>query len=162
MVRPDETRKRRARARQGLDSCWTSLRGASPLPVSVGAPGSRSRADGEIHLSQAGFQKLVTQGDLGSGEQARGPQHKVKLAASSDSQSTSRAAHFTVKAKFCAPVPKRAWSCGGVGRVARVQRDVRNRRGPSGQPLSRQGDPYKPKVKAESVQRESEGNIVPR
>ena len=161
MVCPDERRRRRAEARRGRRSGWASLGGVSPLPVGVGAPGSRSRARGEIHVSQAGFRKLVRQRELCSGKQARGPQHKVKPAASSELQSGSRAAHFTVKATSAAQVPKRDAGSGGVGGVARVQRDVRNRRGPSCQPLSRQGDPYKPKVKAVAGKRESEGVIVP-
>lgn len=49
----------------------------------------------------------------------------------------------------------------GVGGAARSQGAMRNRRGPSGQPSSGQGGSYKPKVKASTVQRESEGTVVP-
>jgi len=42
-----------------------------------------------------------------------------------------------------------------------VQGEVRNTRGPSAQPASRQGVPYKPKAKAGAAQRESEGTVVP-
>jgi hypothetical protein len=38
---------------------------------------------------------------------------------------------------------------------------MRNRRDPSAPPLSRQGVPYKPKVKSGAAQRESEGVVVP-
>jgi RNA-directed DNA polymerase len=42
-----------------------------------------------------------------------------------------------------------------------VQGEVRNTRGPSAQPSSRQGRRYKAKPKSEPVQRESEGIVVP-
>ena len=51
--------------------------GASPAPVGVGAPGSRSPESGEILESEARRQKPVN-----NGRQGRGPQHEVKLAAS--------------------------------------------------------------------------------
>jgi hypothetical protein len=85
----------------------------------------------------------------------------VKPAASSDSQSGSRAAHLTAKATSGGLVPKRSSGSGGVGGVARAQGIVRNRRGPSDPPSSRRGASYKPKVKAAAGQRESEGVIVP-
>jgi RNA-directed DNA polymerase len=49
----------------------------------------------------------------------------------------------------------------GVGGAAREQGSGRKRRDPSARPWSRQGGPYKPKVKAGAVQRESEGTVVP-
>ena len=96
------------------------------------------------------------------GKQARGPQQQVKLAASTEEQSGSRAAHFTAKATSVAQEPKRVVDPGGVGRAARVQGKVRNTRGPSGPPLSRQGGSYKSKTKSSAVQRESEGIVVPK
>jgi hypothetical protein len=115
---------------------------------------------GEIPRSQAGCQKPKTDVVLADGEQARGPQHKVKSAASLEKQSESRAAHVTAKATFTALHPDGALSFGGVWDVARVQRVVRNRRGPSDVSSSRQVEPYKPKVKSVAGQRESEGIIV--
>ena len=162
MVRPDERRASSALARRASCSGWTILGGVSPLSVGAGAPSSRSRVAGEIVPSQAGCQKPKAGVLSVDGKQARGPQHKVKSAASSDKQSESRAAHFTAKAMLVALKPDGAMSFGGVGDAARVQRIVRNRRGPSGRSLSRQKGPYKPKVKAETDQRESEGIIVPR
>jgi len=44
--------------------------------------------------------------------------------------------------------------------VARVEGCVRNVRGPSLRPLSRQGVPYKRKVKSGAAERESEGVVV--
>ena len=161
MVRPEERRQERAPARVWRRSCWTVLGGVSPLPVSAGAPGSRSRVRGEIVGSQAGCQKPKRRKVRRDGEQARGPQHQVKPAASSDLRSESRAAHVTAKAMLVPPKPDGVTSFGGVGGVARVQRNVRNRRDPSDKSLSRQVEPYKPKVKAASGQRESEGVVVP-
>jgi RNA-directed DNA polymerase len=43
-----------------------------------------------------------------------------------------------------------------------VQGEVRNTRGPSGQPSSRQGGSYKSMTKSSAVQRESEGIVVPK
>ncbi len=113
-------------------------------------------------MSHAGCQKPRRRRVRRDGEQARGPQHQVKPAASTEKQSGSRADHFAAKARSSARVPKRVVGSGGVGGVARVQGIVWNRRGPSGQPLSRQGCSYKPKVKANADQRESEGVVVPR
>ncbi len=161
MVRPDERQNWTARAEQGRCSSWTSLGGVSPLPVSAGAPGSRSGVRGEILASQAGCRKPNRRVFRRDGEQARGPQHKVKPAASSDSRSGSRAAHFTAKAMFVTLYPDGVMNSGGVWGAARVQRDVRNRRDPSDASSSRQVEPYKPRVKAVAGQRESEGAIVP-
>lgn len=161
MVRPDERMRSRALARVRLRSCWMVSGGASPLPVGVGAPGSRSPGLGETPVPEAGCRKSVSGHVLDGREQARGPQHEVKPAASSDSQSGSRAAHVTVKATSVSPVPKGVAGSGGVWGVARAQGTVRNRRGPSALPLSRQGGLHKPKVKAVAEQRESEGAIVP-
>jgi RNA-directed DNA polymerase len=136
--------------------------GASPVPASVGAPGSRSQAAGEILLSRAGRRKPVKQRELRNGEQARGPQHEVKPAASTEEQTGSRAAHVTAKATPSARGPKRAAGPGGVLGAARVQGTVRDTRGPSEQPQSRQGGSYKPKAKAGAAQRESEGIVVPK
>ena len=128
--------------------------GGSPVPVGVGAPGSRPQAGGEIPFARAGCRRPLRR------EQPRGPQHEVKPAASSCSQSGGRAAHAAAKATSSALVPKRAAGPGGVGGVARVEGCVRNVRGPSSRPLSRRAVPYKPKVKSGGVERESEGVVV--
>src|SRR5271167_1989885 len=72
-----------------MSSC-ASPAGASPTSVSVGAPSSRSPEPREIAEAEARRQE--------PGRQGRGPQHQVKLAASTDTQSGSRAAHVTAKA----------------------------------------------------------------
>jgi RNA-directed DNA polymerase len=129
--------------------------GESPVPVSAEAPGSRPQARGEISVSQAGCREPLRR------EQRRGPQHEVKLAASKEKQSGSRAAHVTAKAISVALVSERADGPGGVRSAARVEGEVRNTRGPSPLPSSRQGGSYKPKVKSSAVERESEGITVP-
>src|SRR6185437_13199972 len=86
----------------------TSPAGASPAPVGVGAPGSRSQPrEGDL-AGRAGRRKSVRRREPRSGEQARGPQHEVKPAASTEEQSGGRADHFTAKATPTARGPKRA------------------------------------------------------
>ncbi len=136
--------------------------GARPVPVSVGAPGSRLQvSEGDLR-ARAGRRKPVRRLLPRSGEQARRPQHQVKLAASTEEQFGSRAAHVTAKATSVAPVPKGAAGPGGVRSAACVQGKARNTRGPSASPSSGQGGTYKPKAKSCAVQRESEGIIVPK
>jgi len=103
-----------------------------------------------------------------TGRQARGPQHEVKTAASTELQServgwepTGRAAHVTAKATPTARDSQRAEGLGGVRVAARVQGSARNTREPSAQPSSRQGGSYKPKAKSNTAQRKSEGIVVP-
>ena len=107
-------------------------------------------------MDQAGRQEPLRR------EQARRPQHEVKLAASIDEQSGSRAAHFSVKATLSAPEPEGVLSPGGVGRAACVQGEMRNTEGPSVQPRSRRSSSYKPKAKSSAAQRECEGITVPK
>jgi len=136
-------------------SC-TSPAGESPVPVSAGAPGSRPQvSEGDLG-AQAGRQEPLRR------EQSIGPQHEVKPAASSHSQTGSRAAHVTAKAKSAAPRPEGVEGSGGVGGAARLEGGVRNTRGPSAQLMSQQTGSYKPKAKSSGVQRESEGVVVPR
>jgi hypothetical protein len=85
----------------------------------------------------------------------------VKPAASTESQPAGRAAHVTAKATSQARVPKLVGDCGGVGGAARVAGEAWNTRDPSARPWSWQGGSYKPKAKANTVQRESEGIVVP-
>lgn len=142
-------------------ACCATPTGESPVPVGVGAPGSRPQAaEGDFH-ARAGRQKPVRRQLPRSGEQARGPQHEVKPAASTDLQPAGRAAHVTAKATSPGRVPKRAGDCGGVWGAARVQGVERNTRDPSALPESGQARSYKPKVKSRRAQRESEGIVVP-
>ena len=151
MVRRDAGRDREAESRF---ACGNSPAGESPVPVGAGAPGSRPQVSREDPCARAGRQEPLRR------EQERGPQHEVKPAASSDSQSGSRAAHFTAKATSVASDPEHAAGPGGVGGAARVQGEVLNSGDPSAQPLSRRARSYKPRAKSGRVQRESEGDVV--
>ena len=133
----------------------TTPAGESPVPVSAGAPGSRPQVSVGDPGARAGRQEPLRR------EQPRGPQHKVKPAASTHSQPGSRADHVAAKATCVAPVPERAADAGGVWGVARVEGGVRNTGDPSVRSLSRPARPYKPSVKSVGVQRESEGVEVP-
>src|SRR2546430_11668283 len=75
--------------------------------------------------ARAGRQKPARQRKLPSGERAHGPQHQVKPAASTLSQSGGRAAHITAKATSSTGVPKPAIDSGGVWGAARVSGEVR-------------------------------------
>ena len=141
-------------------ACCATPTGESPVPVGVGAPGSRPQVvEGDLH-ARAGRQKPARRRKPCNGEQARGPQHQVKPAASTHSQPAGRAAHVTAKATSPAREPKRAGGCGGVRGAARVQGVERNTRDPSAQPESGQARSYKPKAKSRRAQRESEGTVV--
>ncbi len=93
---------------------------------------------------------------------ARGPQHQVKPAASTELPPESRTDHFAVKATSAMPQSggARVAGLGGVEGAARVHGEERNTRGPSAPPSSRQSDSYKPTVKASRAQRASEGTVV--
>src|SRR5919198_1424557 len=80
--------------------------GASPVSVSAEAPSSRPAASGEIQRLRPGDESARGSDELRSAEQVRGPQHQVKLAASTEKQSGSRAGHVTAKATA------RAWPKG--------------------------------------------------
>src|SRR2546422_1796803 len=145
----------------GPEARCVSPAGESPAPVSTGAPGSRSQvSEGDLR-ARAGRRKPVRRREPRSGEQARGPQHEVKPAASTEKQSGSRAAHVTAKATSDTRAPERVSGPGGVRGAARVQGEMRNTRDPSARPESGRGVPYKPKAKSAAVQRESEGIVVP-
>src|SRR5580658_7001104 len=160
MVRPEE-RESSARAEE-TRSGRVEPAGASPAPASIGTPGSRPQPNGGNADGRAGRQEPDVRRKPRGGEQARGPQHEVKPAASSQLQRESRAEHVTAKATLVdAPSEAaRTTSLLGVWGAARVQGATRNRRGPTAQPKSGTGGSYKPKAKASAAQRESEGTVV--
>ncbi len=142
-------------------TCCASSAGANPVPVSIGAPGSRPQVvEGDLQ-TRAGCQKPVRWREPRNGERTRGPQLKVKPAASTQEQPGGRADHVAAKATLGAREPKLASNSGGVWGAARVTGGVWNTRDPSARPWSWQGDSYKPMAKASTVQRESEGIVVP-
>ena len=142
-------------------SCRELPAGDSPASVTAGEPSSRPAARGEILDAEAGRQKRVTQGELFSSEQARGPQLQVKSAASTGQQPEGRAAHVTAKAATMTLVPERGVVLGGVWDAARVQGSSGNTRGPSAPLVMRQGGSDKSMTKPSAVQRESEELVVP-
>jgi len=130
--------------------------GGGPAQVSTGTPGSRPQTQTERSVVRAGRQEPLWR------EQARGPQHEVNPAASSDAQRESRAAHVTAKATSAAhPSGNGAVGLPGVEGTARAQGSMRNRRDPSAPPWSGQDRTYKPMAKSSGAQRESEGVVVP-
>jgi hypothetical protein len=141
-------------------ACCASSAGVSPVLVSIGAPGSRPQVvEGDLQ-TQAGYQKPMRWREPLHGKRTRGPQLEVKPAASTDLQPGGRADHVTAKATSHARALKLAGDTGGVRGAARVSGEERNTRDPSAQPLSWQGDSYKPMAKANTAQRESEGIVV--
>jgi hypothetical protein len=161
MVRRDVMASLSGSEGERVIACCASLAGASPVPVSIGAPGSRPQVVKGDLRTQAGYQKPGKWREPRSGGRTRGPQHQVKPAASTDLQPAGRADHFTAKATLPAREPKLVGDCGGVEGAARVSGEVWNTRDPSAWPWSWQGDSYKPMAKANTVQRESEGIVVP-
>jgi hypothetical protein len=158
MVRRDATEGLSPQGEGPAGARCASPAGESPVPVSVGAPGSRSQTSkGDLRV-RAGCQKPVRRRKPYRGEQARGPQHEVKPAASTEKQSGSRATHVMAKATSVARAPKLDADPGGVEGAARVQGEARNTRDPSARPKSGQSVSYKPKAKTTAVQRESEGD----
>jgi len=155
MVRRDVSEFRVGFPVWGSEACCAFPAGESPVPVGAGAPGSRSRGEGEIPRPQAGCRKPTS-----GGEQARGPQHEVKPAASTEEQFGGRAAHVTAKATDIVLVPEWTVDTPGVWRRARGEGSAGNRRGPTRWPTSGRSGRYKPTVKCDQAGRESEGSIV--
>src|SRR5882757_4025212 len=133
MVRRDDDRNPDPVRERNLTSCCDDPVGESPASGSAGAPSSRPAAEGEIPTAEAGRQKRARQQRLRSTKQARGPQHEVKPAASTDEQSESRAGHVAAKATSTTQGPERVADLGGVRGAARVQGSSRNTRDPSAQ-----------------------------
>lgn len=141
-------------------ACCACPTGESPVPVGVGAPHSRPQVvEGDVR-ARAGRHKPSRRRKPRSGEQARGPQHEVKPAASTDLRPAGRAAHVTANATLLQRDPKRWDDCGGVGGAVRAQGQAWSVRGPSARPESGQASSHKPKAKSNRAQRESEGIAV--
>ena len=138
-----------------LSGC-ASPAGASPASVSIGAPSSRSPEPREIAETEARRQ------EPSNGRQGRGPQHEVKLAASTDSQPGSRADHFTAKATSSARTSEaNVEDSRGVGSAARVHGEARNTGDPSARFAVTNTRVEQADGQAIAVQRKSEGIVVP-
>ena len=161
MVRREEHPSRVPSGDGVRGSCCAFPTGASPVPVSAEAPGSRSQQPVGDPGGRAGCRKPWDQRKLVSREQIHGPQHQVKPAASTEKQSYGRAAHVTAKATREALYSDGVARIGGVRGAARGQGDARNTRDPSAPPVKGYVRPYKPRAKSSGVQRESEGIVVP-
>src|SRR6266568_836237 len=114
----------------------SSPAGVSPASVSAGAPSSRPQVSVERPVAQAGCQEPLRR------EPARGPQHDVKPAASTESQPESRASHTATNNAGGAKGP-----CGGnVGRAS-------TREGMTGATGSNYPEGRKPLDKVRQLQR---------
>ena len=142
MVRPESTPNKRAFASEAGEECCTDLTGASPVPVSAEAPGSRLPEGGETRPTEAQRQKPLLEG---ANEQAA---TLVNATASSVIQPKgvreSRAAHVTAKATHIDLVSERSVGLPGVWAAACSERAVWNRRDPPRQPTSGKDSRYKP------------------
>jgi hypothetical protein len=138
-----------------LSRC-ASPAGVSPASVSIGAPSSRSPEPREIVEAEARRQKPS------NGKQGRGPQHEVKLAASTETQSGSRVVHVTAKATSSTSTSEAiVEDSRGVWRAARVHGEARNTGDPSARFQVRDTRVDQADGQAIAVQRKSEGIVVP-
>jgi hypothetical protein len=123
-------------------SCCNVLAGASPVPVSTGAPGSRVQPWVERCKAERAVESL----DAGSKEAGRNQVNAEQ--ASSDYQPKGdwecRAGHVAAKAKHSAcSNPVSALGLPGVLAAARFDRALRNTRDPSPQPEGQATQAYK-------------------
>lgn len=145
------------------ESC-SRLAGASPASVSkpvrrVADSGREERSERLSGVSQA----LSSLYWLCGGEQSYGPNDGEPLQPRDigAERRRSRAGHFAVKATDWALRTGCVQGSPGVGKAARSDSLVRNRRGPTRPPTSGKDPAYKPKAKWLGVERDSEGFIVP-
>jgi hypothetical protein len=156
-----------ARARlnpQGSGSaaaCCTGPTAESRFAAGVAAPGGRRQAAEGGLGARAECQAPARRREPRNRAQARGLQHAVKPAASTDLQRAGRAAHATAKPTPLAQEPKRAAGCGEVCGAARVPGPLQHVTGPCARPGSAvQVGSCRPKAKSNRAQRESAGIVV--
>ena len=139
------------------------LAGESPAAVSAGAPRSRLRASREISPSERSVESPQGVVWLSGGEQSCGPNDREPLQPREigAERRRGRAGHFTAKATDWACRTGGAQDPSGVGKAARSDSLVRNRRGPTWRPSTGKDPGYKPSAKCPGARRESEGLIVP-
>ena len=139
-------------------SGWESRHGKQ-----AGAPCSRLRASGEIVASERSVESPWRAVGLAGGERSCGPNAGESLQPREigAERRRGRARHFGVKATDCVCGTGATQDSSGVGKAARSEGVMRNRRDPTRRPTSGEGVPYKPKVKGDRAERESEGPIVP-
>ena len=135
---------------------WIRPAGESPVPVGTGAPGSRLRSLGETLAAERSVESPFG----GSNRAGR----SVKRTLQPRQTHNGRAEPLMSRRRSCltGPVPGLSlWGLSGVRAAARTEGLVRNRRDPSAHALSGRDRSYKPMVKANGVQRESDGVVVP-
>ncbi len=141
MVRPDDEQDPPSEDGGKVSSGCVDPAGEKPVPVSVGAPGSRLPASSESSVAEAQRQEPQS-----VGRQVRGPQpSEVNVAASSHYQPKgaweSRAGHVTAKATNSESDPNmESLGLPGVETAARAQGSTRNRRGPTRSSWSEEGE----------------------
>ena len=131
---------------------WIRPAGVSPVRVIAGVPGSRPQSRGEIPAAERGVESLL-----------EGASARAATAASSESQSGSRAAHVTAKAMPVSPGSGSGLggSLRGKGSCTRARSDHGTRETRLSSLVSKDRS-YKPVVKSGGGQRESEGAVVVR
>ena len=139
---------------------------AGESPASVSKPVRRVADSGREERSErlSGVSKALggLNGPCG-GEQSYGPNVREPLQPREigAERRRSRADHVAAKATDWAPRPGCVQGPPGVGKAARSDSLVRNRRGPTWSPPSGKDPGYKPSAKCQGARRASEGFIVP-
>ena len=150
MVRRDGTEQRAAQAAEVAVPCCVTPAGASPVPVSAGAPGSRLACCAEE--TPPTKPSVKSPQEEGSNEAGR---NQVKAEqASSDYQPKGdrerRAGHVAAKAYAqCSAKPDGTLGLPGVVAAARFEGGTRNTRDPSRQPTSGKDRAYKARAESE-------------
>ena len=140
------------------------LAGVSPALVITGEPGSRLQPWGEIPPAERSVESPTVAVRSSGGEQICGPSIKRTLQPRDIGPrkgGIGRAGHVAAKATDCIRRSGGMQDVPGVGRRARRESLIRNRRGPHWLPTSGEGVAYKWNTKWQRARRESEGFIVP-
>lgn len=157
MVRPDGSSPD-----IGTDPRCIGLAGGSPAAVTAGGPRSRLRASGEIPAGEWSVESPGRGVRRATGEQICGPSVKRTLQPREIGTRKREPAEplMSRRRQQTASGSGTMQDAPGVGRTARRDSLMRNRRGPTRWPTSGRSDRHKPKVKGDQTGRESEGSIV--
>ena len=131
----------------------SSPAGASPASVSTGAPRQTPRAPDESSVARVSRALMEGASPRAATSRSLQPARFTTRASSRSCHGEDDVSRTPFRRRTCARARR------GRGRSTRTG-DVRNTRGPSAQPLSRQRGSYKPTAKASAAQRESEGTTV--
>ena len=137
------------------ESC-VGLAGASPVWVGTGAPSSRSQFVVETRRAERDVESLFGGRKIAGRTATRWESCSLVTVTTGE---PSRSFHGEGHVRWALV---RGQSTGSLrGRAARDHSSTRNRRGPSGPPSSGKDPGYKPMVKSQGGQRESDGVVVP-